>query len=136
MAAFDQEEYQPTAGDIYIQEVRTGRFTIHRYDGQNWQPLGAGHREQDILALVASMEFLGEGKGKRQYYRPSIVDVIERIERPNGHVFYRIFSEYTQDSLAMDPTELLDLLVYLSDNEELIRLDTQTNALVDQQSQE
>ena len=72
MAAFDQEEYQPTAGDISIQEVRTGRFTIHRYDGQNWQQLGAGHREQDILALVAPMEFLGESKGKRQYWGSDI----------------------------------------------------------------
>ena len=58
-------------GDIYIVEVRTGVFTIHRYDGESWDQLGAGHTEQDIQTLVASMEFLGEGKGKRRYYRPT-----------------------------------------------------------------
>ena len=136
MAAFDQEAYQPIAGDLSIQEVRAGRFTIHRYDGQSWQQLGAGHNEQDIKALVAPMEFLGESKDKRQYYRPSLVDVIERIQEPNGHVFYRIFSEYARASLAMDPTDLLNLLVYLSDNEELIRIDSRMNLLVEKNKQE
>jgi hypothetical protein len=74
MAEFDQNTYQPQEGDLYIQEVRDGRFTIHRYDGQTWEQLGAGYSEQDIKTLIAPMAFLGESKGKRQYYRPSFVD--------------------------------------------------------------
>jgi hypothetical protein len=52
---------------------------------------------------------------------------IERIERPNGHVIYRFCNEYAKSTLAMDPNQLLDLLVYLSDNENLIRQDAQAN---------
>jgi hypothetical protein len=70
-ATFDQEAYQPQEGDIYIIEVRLERYTIHRWDGESWQQLGAGHSEQDILALVAPMQFLGESKGHRLYYRPA-----------------------------------------------------------------
>ena len=71
MAEFDQETYQPQEGDLYIQEVRAGRFTIHRYDGEIWEQLGAGHSEQDIKTLVAPMTFLSESRSKRQYYRPT-----------------------------------------------------------------
>lgn len=71
MAAFDQETYQPLEGDIYTLEVRAGRFTIHRYDGQSWQQLGAGHSEQDIQALISRMDYLGRSRGYREYYRPT-----------------------------------------------------------------
>lgn len=67
----NEQEYQPIAGDIYILEVRAGRFTIHHYDGQDWKQLGAGHNEQDIKALIAPMEFLWESPGHRWYYRPT-----------------------------------------------------------------
>ncbi len=71
MAEFNQDAYQPMDGDLYIQEVRTGRFTIYRYSFGSWEQLGAGHSEQDIKTLVGPMEFLGESKGFRRYYRPS-----------------------------------------------------------------
>jgi|GraSoi_2013_60cm_1033757.scaffolds.fasta_scaffold06908_1 hypothetical protein len=71
MADFDQNTYQPIAGDMYILEIRSGRFIIHRYDGQIWQQLGAGHSKEDIQALIAPMQFLGKSKGKRRYYRPT-----------------------------------------------------------------
>ena len=66
---FDQNTYQFMAGDLYIQEVRVDHFTIHRYTGENWEHLGGGHCEQDIKTLTASMQFLGESKGFRRYYR-------------------------------------------------------------------
>jgi hypothetical protein len=86
MAAFDQGEYQPIADDIYIQAVRAGRFNVHWHDGQAWQQL-ISISEQEAQALVAPMQFIGESKSKRQYYRPAIADVIERIEEASGHVF-------------------------------------------------
>jgi hypothetical protein len=54
---------------------------------------------------------------------------LERIEETSGHVFYRIWSDYAKSSLAIEPTELLNLLALLSDNGETIRLDAQTNHL-------
>jgi hypothetical protein len=52
---------------------------------------------------------------------------LERIEETAGHIFYR--SDYAKSSLAIEPSELLNLLAMLSDNEETIRLDAQTNQL-------
>jgi hypothetical protein len=54
---------------------------------------------------------------------------LERIEETAGHIFYRIWSDYAKSSLAIEPAELLNLLGLLSDNEETIRLDAQTNQL-------
>lgn len=71
MAEFDQDAYQPSPGDFYTLEVRAGRWVIHRYDGESWQQLGAGHGEQDIQALVTPMQLLGETPGHRRYYRPT-----------------------------------------------------------------
>jgi len=71
MADFNQDTYQPMDGDLYIVEVRTGRFTMYRYSFQSWEQLGAGHSKQDVEALVAPMQFLGESKGFRRYYRPT-----------------------------------------------------------------
>ncbi len=51
MADFDQNTYQPIAGDMYILEIRSGK--------------------EDIQALIAPMQFLGKSKGKRRYYRPT-----------------------------------------------------------------
>jgi hypothetical protein len=70
MADFDQSTYQPIDGDLYIQEVRTGRFTIYRYSFGSWEQLGAGHSEQDIKTLTEPLQLLGESKGFRRYYRP------------------------------------------------------------------
>lgn len=64
------EDYQPLIGDIYTLEVRAGRFTIHRFDGERWEQLGAGYSKQDLDGLISVMQFLGESKGKRHYYRP------------------------------------------------------------------
>ena len=71
MADFHQDTYQPMDGDLYIQEVRAGRFTIYRYSFQSWEQLGAGHSEQDIKAMIAPMQLLGESVGHRRYYRPT-----------------------------------------------------------------
>lgn len=65
------ERYEPLAGDIYLQEVRTGRFTVHRYDGQGWEQIAA-LSEQEARQLTARMEFVYESRGKRQYYRPAL----------------------------------------------------------------
>ncbi len=66
-----KDTYQPIDGDLYIQEVRTGHFTIHRYSFQSWEQLGAGHSEQDIQVMTAPMQFLWESEGHRRYYRPT-----------------------------------------------------------------
>ena len=40
ISAEDLEAFiQVAVGDIYVLEVRAGFFTIHRYDGQNWEQL-------------------------------------------------------------------------------------------------
>ena len=86
MAEFNQDTYQPESGDLYIQEVKAGRFTIYRYSFGSWEQLGAGHSEQDIKKLVEPMQFLGENKGKRQYYRPdearraAMAELIDKAE--------------------------------------------------------
>ena len=69
-------EYQPQEGDIYTLAVHEGRYIIRRYDGVNWEQLGGGHSEQDIAALVAPMQFVGESKGHRWYYRPYAEDTV------------------------------------------------------------
>src|SRR5260221_13557398 len=71
MADFDQNTYQPISGDMYILEIRSGRFIIHRHDGRICQQLGAGHSKGDIQALIAPMQFLGKSKGKKRYSRPT-----------------------------------------------------------------
>lgn len=62
-------DYQPVEGDIYIQEVRAGRFTIHRFDGEHWSQMTTID-EQERQALISVMQFLGSGKGRRRYHRP------------------------------------------------------------------
>src|SRR6266851_3630328 len=66
-----KDTYQPIDGDLYIQEVRAGRFTIHRYSFQSWEQLGAGYSEQDIQVMTAPMQFLWVSEGHRRYYRPT-----------------------------------------------------------------
>ncbi len=63
-------KYQPQIGDISITEIRTGRFLIHRRSSEGWQQLGAGHSEQDIKTLTASMRFLWVSPDFRKFYRP------------------------------------------------------------------
>jgi hypothetical protein len=70
-AEFDHNTHLFTEGDLYVQEIKTGIFTIHQYDGESWEQLGAGHSEQDIQMLTASMQFLGESPDKRQYWHPT-----------------------------------------------------------------
>lgn len=67
------ERYEPLAGDIYLQEVRVGRYTTHRYDGQSWEQVAA-LSEQEARTLTARMEFVYESRGKRRYYRPALVE--------------------------------------------------------------
>ena len=66
-----EQEYQPQEGDIYTLAVREGRYIIRRYDGVNWEQLGATWYEQDINDLASRMQFLWESPGHRRYYRPT-----------------------------------------------------------------
>jgi hypothetical protein len=62
-------DYQPDQGDVYIQEVKAGRFTIHRfYNGEwaQWAALSA----QEAQLLVDPMHPLGRTQSMRLYYRP------------------------------------------------------------------
>ena len=70
MADFDQATYQPQEADIYIQEVRAGRFTIHRYQSGRWERIEPVYSKQELEGLISVMQFLGESKSKRRYYRP------------------------------------------------------------------
>jgi hypothetical protein len=65
------DRYEPLAGDIYVLEVRTGRFTVHRYDGQSWEQTAA-LSEPEVHQLTAPMEFVYESRDKRRYYRPAL----------------------------------------------------------------
>jgi hypothetical protein len=77
VADFDQEAYQPIAGDICIQEGRSGRFKVYVYLEQRWEQFGRKEigtfSEQTVQELIAPpTRFMGESecKGKkRQYYR-------------------------------------------------------------------
>lgn len=51
---------------------------------------------------------------------------VERVQQ-QGHVFYRIFSEYAKDSLAFEPGELMALLSWLQEHEDEITQDTLSN---------
>jgi len=66
-----EQQIHPEEGDIYTLEVRAERFTIHRYNSNTWEQQGSGLSREDIATLVHSMQFLGETKGKRRYYRPA-----------------------------------------------------------------
>jgi hypothetical protein len=54
---------------------------------------------------------------------------VERIERPTGHVFYRIHSEYASDSLAIEPGELMALQRWLVAHEDEITTDSVENRM-------
>lgn len=51
---------------------------------------------------------------------------VERVQR-QGHVFYRIFSEYAKESLAFEPGELMALQRFLQEHEDEITQDTLSN---------
>jgi hypothetical protein len=54
-------------------------------------------------------------------------DPISRAPQADGRVLYRVWSEEAKQALLFEPYQLLDLMVYTSDNEELIRRDSRTN---------
>ena len=57
---------------------------------------------------------------------------IERFEAFNGFTWYRIFSDYAKDSLALEPKELMALLTYLQEHEHEIIQDTLSNRVSDE----
>lgn len=61
---------QLQAGDLYVLEVKAGRFIIRQFDGQTFVQLGGGHSEEDIKIMTAPMRLLGESEVHRRYYRP------------------------------------------------------------------
>jgi hypothetical protein len=70
-------KYQPIEGDIYIQEVRVGRFAVYRCTGKAWD-YQTSISEQEVNLLIQNMQFMGEsriksrdGTGQRQFYRPA-----------------------------------------------------------------
>jgi hypothetical protein len=73
------EDYQPQKGDVYLLEVHTRRFMVHRHNGQRWQYL-TNKAEKDAHTFVAPMHYLGQLKGFRQNYRPTEADG-QRVQR-------------------------------------------------------
>jgi hypothetical protein len=67
---FLPSHYQAQDGDLYLQEVRSGRFTIHRYSNGTWEQWAA-LSAQDAQVLVAPMQPLGRTQSMRLYYRPT-----------------------------------------------------------------
>jgi hypothetical protein len=55
------------------------------------------------------------------------LDPISRVTQPDGRVLYRLWSEEARQAILLEPHQLLDLMVYASDNEELIRRDSRAN---------
>jgi hypothetical protein len=51
---------------------------------------------------------------------------VERIQQ-QGHVFYRVHSDYAKDSIAFEPGELMSLLHWLSEHENELIEDTISN---------
>ncbi len=66
------EAYQPRIFDTCIQEIGADLFAHHRYEwpGPQWVPHGTSS-ESETQSWIASWKliFVGEGEGKRQYYR-------------------------------------------------------------------
>jgi hypothetical protein len=60
----------PEEGDVFTLET-DGRFTLSRYQGGQWEQVGGDHNATDIEILVRPLQFLGESKGRRRYYRPT-----------------------------------------------------------------
>lgn len=56
---------------------------------------------------------------------------VERIQQ-QGHVFYRIWSEYAKDTLAFEPGELVTLQCWLQEHEDEITQDTLSNRVHDE----
>jgi hypothetical protein len=54
-------------------------------------------------------------------------DPISRVTQPDGRVLYRLWSEEARQAMLLQPHQLLDLMTYTSDNEELIRADSNAN---------
>jgi hypothetical protein len=57
-------------GDIYIIGTRVDHYNVFRYQGEAWEQI-AHFNEQEVRALVAPMQFIGESQGHREYYRPT-----------------------------------------------------------------
>lgn len=55
------------------------------------------------------------------------LDPVSHIEQPDGRVQYRLWSKEARQAILLEPHQLLDLMVYTSDNEELIRNDSKAN---------
>jgi hypothetical protein len=56
---------------------------------------------------------------------------VERVQQ-QGHVFYRIWSEYAKDTLAFERGELMALQRYLNEHEDEITNDTLSNQMNDE----
>jgi hypothetical protein len=56
---------------------------------------------------------------------------VERIQR-QGHVFYRIHSDYAKDSVTTEPKELMQLLTWLQAHENEIVNDALANSTHDE----
>lgn len=61
------------------------------------------------------------------WFRRLALDPISRVEQADGRVLYRLWSAVARQAILLEPYQLLDLLVYTSDNEELIRGDSRAN---------
>ena len=72
MTTVDPKSYQPRIFDICIQEIGADHFTNHRYEwpGPQWVPHGSlSEAEKQSWTASWKLIFVGEGEGKRQYYR-------------------------------------------------------------------
>ena len=53
---------------------------------------------------------------------------VEHLQE-DGHIFYRIWSVYTDDTLACEPGELLALLRWLQEHEDEINQDASNHGM-------
>jgi hypothetical protein len=114
--------WQPQEGDLYIQEVTAGHFTIHRYQGGQWEQMQGGFSEQDIQDIQAALARFGfsSSQGHRRYYR----QVRDSLTFVNLGEHLTLFDEMSgtltvfgaSGSLKLSGVETYRLLVWLNDN--------------------
>ena len=67
------------SGDIYTQESTAGRYTLYRYNGQEWVQV-AVLSHGDTASLVTAMQYLGTTASQRNYYRPNEILEIDTAD--------------------------------------------------------
>lgn len=92
---------------------------------QNLALCSAPTAEGDIATLAHHVQ--GDASLLSDWFKRLALDPISRMEQADGRVLYRLWNDRAKQAILLEPYQLLDLLIYTSDNEELIRHDARAN---------